>query len=69
MDTYTITYTNGQTSTCTVTTGQDGQGAGDMTKLIYDSDNAVANAGGIADYVHDDLITETQWTAIQALYT
>ena len=69
VDTYTITYTNGTTSTFNVTNGQDGQGAGDMTKLVYDSDNAVANAGGIADYVHDDLITETQWTAIQALYT
>lgn len=69
VDTYTITYTNGTTSTFTVTNGQDGQGAGDMTKLVYDSDNAVSNAGGIAAYVHDDLITDAQWTAIQALYT
>ena len=69
VDTYTITYTNGTTSTFTVTNGQDGQGAGDMTKAVYDNDNAVANAGGIPDYVHDNLITETQWAAIQALYT
>ena len=68
VDTYTITYTNGTTSTFTVTNGQDGQGAGDMTKAVYDSDNAVNNAGGIAAYVHDDLITETQWTQITALY-
>lgn len=29
----------------------DGAGNGDMTKAVYDDDNAVANAGGIADYV------------------
>lgn len=69
VDTYTITFTNGTTTTFTVTNGQDGQGAGDMTAAVYDSDSAVRNAGGIADYVHDDLITETQWAAIQALYT
>lgn len=69
VDTYRITFTDGSHFDYTVTNGQDGQGAGDMTKLVYDSDNAVANAGGIAAYVHDDLITETQWTAIQALYT
>ena len=69
VDTYTITYTNGDTDTFTVTNGQDGTGAGDMTKLAYDSDNAVANAGGIAAYVHDDLITEAQWTSIQTIFS
>lgn len=29
----------------------DGDGNGDMTKAVYDDDNAVANAGGIVDYV------------------
>jgi hypothetical protein len=29
----------------------DGAGNGDMTRAVYDDDNAVANAGGIADYV------------------
>ena len=52
VDTYTITYTNGTTSTFTVTNGQDGQGAGDMTKAVYDSTNAVANAGGIVSYIN-----------------
>lgn len=51
VDTYTILYTNGNSDTFTVTNGQDGQGSGDMTKLVYDSDNAVADAGGIAAYV------------------
>lgn len=51
VDTYTILFTNGTTTTFTVTNGQDGQGAGDMTKAVYDSTNAVANAGGIVAYV------------------
>lgn len=51
VDTYTILFTDGTTTTFTVTNGQDGQGAGDMTKAVYDSTNAVANAGGIVAYV------------------
>ncbi len=69
VDTYTITFTNGTTTTFTVTNGRDGQGAGDMTKAVYDSDDAVSNAGGIPAYVHDDLITDAQWNTIVALYT
>lgn len=64
VDTYTITYTNGNTDTFTVTNGQDGTGAGDMTKAVYDSNNAVANAGGIAAYIQDDLITDAQYVQI-----
>lgn len=64
VDTYTITYTNGNTDTFTVTNGQDGTGAGDMTKAAYDSNNAVANAGGIAAYIQDDLITDAQYLQI-----
>ena len=67
VDTYTITFTNGTTTTYTVTNGQDGTGAGDMTKAVYDSDEAVKTAGGIAAYVHDDLITDAQWTSIQSI--
>lgn len=51
VDTYTITYTDGTSTTFTVTNGQDGQGAGDMTKVAYDPTNAVADAGGIPAYV------------------
>lgn len=64
VDTYTITYTNGNTDTFTVTNGQDGTGAGDMTKVAYDSNNAVANAGGIAAYIENDLITDAQYVQI-----
>lgn len=35
-DTYTITLTDGNTSTFQVYNGADGQGAGDMTKIVYD---------------------------------
>lgn len=51
VDTYTITFTDGSTTTFTVTNGQDGQGSGDMTRAVYDSTNAVADAGGIVAYV------------------
>jgi hypothetical protein len=51
IDTYTITYTNGGTDTFQVKNGADGQGSGDMTKLVYDSTNAVADANGIVAYV------------------
>lgn len=64
VDTYTITYTNGNTDTFTVTNGQDGTGAGDMTKAAYDSNNAVSNAGGIAAYIENDLITDAQYVQI-----
>lgn len=69
VDTYTITFTDGSTTTFTVTNGRDGTGAGDMTKTVYDSNNAVSDAGGIAAYVHNDLITDVQWNTIVALYT
>ena len=51
VDTYTITYNEGNPTTFTVTNGKDGEGSGDMLKSTYDSDNSVANAGGIASYV------------------
>lgn len=51
VDTYTILFTDGTTTTFTVTNGQDGQGSGDMTKAVYDANNTVANAGGIVAYV------------------
>lgn len=51
VDTYTITMTDGSTAEFTVTNGQDGSGAGDMKKSVYDADNTIANAGGIKAYV------------------
>ena len=35
-DTYTVTLTNGDTTTFQVYNGKDGSGAGDMTKAVYD---------------------------------
>ena len=51
VDTYTITYTDGMTTTFTVTNGQDGQGSGDMMASDYDPTSAVFTAGGIPTYV------------------
>ena len=51
VDTYTILFTDGTSTTFTVTNGQDGQGSGDMTKAVYDASDAVADAGGIVAYV------------------
>lgn len=65
VDTYTILYTNGNSSTFTVTNGQDGQGSGDMTKLVYDSANAVADAGGIPAYVAANAAIYTAGANIQ----
>ena len=51
VDTYTILYTNGQSTTFTVTNGQNGTGAGDMLAADYDANSTVKNAGGIVAYV------------------
>lgn len=51
VDTYTITYSDGTTSTFNVTNGRDGSGAGDMTAAVYDPNGDVATAGGIPDYI------------------
>lgn len=67
VDTYTITCSDGYTTTFTVTNGRDGTGTGDMLASDYDANEDVKNAGGIADYVHDDLITEAQWTQINSI--
>lgn len=57
VDTYTITYTDGTTTTFTVTNGQNGTGAGDMLQSDYDSTLAVFNAGGIVNYVAGQIPT------------
>ena len=48
-DTYTITLTNGQTATFTVTNGKDGEGAGDMTAVIYDPTGKKKDIFGYVD--------------------
>lgn len=65
VDTYTILYTDNTTSTFTVTNGQNGSGSGDMTKAVYDSDDAVANAGGIKAFIQSlGYITGLAWSAL-----
>lgn len=65
VDTYTITMTDGTTSTFTVTNGRDGSGSGDMTKAVYDPDSTVENAGGIKAWVQSlGYITGLAWSAL-----
>lgn len=65
VDTYTITMTDGTTTTFTVTNGRDGSGTGDMLKADYDSDSTVKNAGGIKTWVQSlGYITGLAWSAL-----
>lgn len=48
-DTYTITLSDGSTATFSVYNGADGQGAGDMTKAVYDPQNKAQNIYDYAD--------------------
>lgn len=74
VDTYTITFTDGTTTTFTVTNGQDGQGSGDMLKSVYDTDNdGKVDAAEDADTVNghtvgvdvpsDAVFTDTTYSA------
>lgn len=49
--TYRMTFSDGTYFDYNVTDGEDGSGSGDMTKAVYDSNDAVANAGGISAFV------------------
>lgn len=52
VDTYTITFTDGTTTTFDVKNGEDGQGSGDMLKYDYDSnEDGKVNASDVADSV------------------
>ena len=55
IDTYTITFTDSTTSTFQVYNGADGQGSGDMTKTVYDTDNdGKVDAAEVADSIEWD---------------
>lgn len=65
VDTYTITYTNGTTTTFTVTNGRDGSGSGDMLQSDYDRDGTVKSGGGIKAWVQSlGYITGLAWSAL-----
>lgn len=73
-DTYNITFTNGNSTTFTVYNGADGDGAGDMTKAVYDANGTVAAAGGVAHYVAQRIqiytaTIGTTWEGDAAPYT
>ena len=48
-DTYTVTLTNGDTTTFQVYNGKDGSGAGDMTKAVYDPKGKAQDIFAYAD--------------------
>ena len=49
VDTYTITLTDGSTTTFQVYNGKDGTGTGDMTKAVYDPTNKAQDVFSYAD--------------------
>ena len=55
VDTYTILFTDGTSTTFTVTNGANGTGSGDMMSADYDPNSTVKNDGGIVAYVADQL--------------
>lgn len=65
LDTYTVTYTDGTTTTFQVYNGADGSGAGDMLQSDYDSDGDVKTAGGIKSWVTAlGYITGLAWSGV-----
>ena len=48
-DTYTVTLTNGNTTTFQVYNGKDGSGSGDMTKAVYDPQGKAQDIFAYAD--------------------
>ena len=48
-DTYTVTLTNGDTTTFQVYNGKDGSGSGDMTKAVYDPKGKAQDIFSYAD--------------------
>lgn len=48
-DTYTVTLTNGDTTTFQVYNGKDGSGSGDMTKAVYDPQGKAKDIFAYAD--------------------
>lgn len=69
-DTYTITLTDGSTSTFQVYNGQDGLGSGDMTKIVYDPQEKaqdifsytenILSEHEVADTAHQELFATKQ---------
>lgn len=61
VDTYTITYTDSTTATFQVYNGADGEGSGDMTKAVYDTDgDGKVDAAEVADTANS-----VDWSDVQ----
>lgn len=72
VDTYTVTLTDGTTTTFQVRNGADGQGAGDMRSAVYDPQgmarDVFAYADGLLPVVHALTLTAEGWTGEAAPY-
>lgn len=72
VDTYTVTLTDGTTTTFQVRNGADGQGAGDMRSAVYDprgmARDVFAYADGLLPVVHALTLTAEGWTGEAAPY-
>lgn len=73
VDTYTVTLTDGTTTTFQVRNGADGQGAGDMTAEVYDPQGMARDVFAYADallpVVHALTLTAEGWTGETAPYS
>lgn len=73
VDTYTVTLTDGSTTTFQVRNGADGQGAGDMRLAVYDprgmARDVFAYADGLLPVVHALTLTAEGWTGEAAPYS
>lgn len=67
VDTYTIYFTDGTTTTYTVTNGQSGSGTGDMNESDYDPSGTVKTEGGIPNYVTKNAVSALGQSASQPI--
>ena len=73
VDTYTVTLTDGSTTTFQVRNGADGKGAGDMLSSVYDPSgkarDVFAYADGLLPVIHPLTLTAGAWTGTAAPYS
>lgn len=73
VDTYTITLTDGSTTTFQVRNGADGKGAGDMLSSIYDPSGKAQDVFAYADrllpVIHVQTLASAAWSGSAAPYT
>ena len=73
VDTYTVTLTDGSTTTFQVRNGADGKGAGDMLASVYDpggkAQDVFAYADRLLPVIHAAALASAAWSGSAAPYT